>query len=153
MAYTNFGYCALTAIGIGIQGFMDAMHTVQLREELGLQYPDDGNGRIGKTLSDTEWNKFASYQNVHKLSMDYLPATTVMLLIGGINYPIVSSGFGSVYILGRVLYGHGYRKYGPEGRYNGNAILKIGILGLLVVSITSCLRMLELVEYGERFSK
>ena len=146
MAYTPFGYCALTAIGIGIQGFLDAMQTVNLREELGLPYPDDGNGRMGVKLNDTEWKRFASYNTVHKLSMDYLPITTTMLLIGGIHYPIVSTVLGVVYIAGRQIFSIGYRASGPEGRYNGNAILKIAVLGLFVTSATSCLKMLDVIE-------
>ena len=146
MTYTNFGYCGLAAIGIGIQGFWDSIQTVYLREEIGLPYPDDGNGRIGTKLSDGDWRRFASYKTVQNLSMDYLPVTTICLLIGGIHYPLISSAFGAIYITGRHIFSSGYRKSGPEGRYTGNAILKAGLVGLFMASTLSCLKMLDVVD-------
>ncbi len=145
MTYTNFGYCALTAIGIGVQGYMDAMHTVKLREELGIAYPDDGIK--SQKLGDTEWHKFSCYKTVHHHAMEYMPFAMTTLFIGGVHYPVISASFGAVYVIGRQVFATGYRTYGPEGRYNGNLILRIGVLGLLVTSITSSLKMLDLVNW------
>jgi glutathione S-transferase len=53
------------------------------------------------------------------------------LLIGGLRYPLLSSAFGLVWSLGRVVYALGYTKDNGKGRLAG-AFFWLAQLGLFV---------------------
>ena len=62
-------------------------------------------------------------------------------LIGGLAYPRLTVLLGLVYIVGRLLYGIGYRASGPSGRSTGARIFDVAIIGLLVAAIASAVEV------------
>ena len=61
--------------------------------------------------------------------------------IAGLTYPRLTVLFGLVYVVGRVIYGMGYRGSGPSGRSRGSGVFYIGLIGLLVSAIASALQL------------
>ena len=43
----------------------------------------------------------------------------LQMMACGLKHPITAATFGALYVLGRVIYGYGYSKGGPEGRMAG----------------------------------
>ena len=69
--------------------------------------------------------------------MEQLPISISLLCIGGLVYPRVAAVGGAAYIVGRLLYGVGYRAQGSRGRYNGVLLLDSGLLLMLGASVLS----------------
>ncbi|PIK54695.1 microsomal glutathione S-transferase 3-like protein [Apostichopus japonicus] len=63
------------------------------------------------------------------------------LFIGGTNFPRLASGFGIIYLAGRVAYAKGYYTGEPKNRFRGR-FMAIGFLGLLGLNIATGLRQL-----------
>jgi len=51
-------------------------------------------------------------------------------LLSGLFYPRVSAALGLVNVVGRLVYGILYRKYGPSGRLLGAGLVDLALLGL-----------------------
>ena len=64
-----------------------------------------------------------------------------MQLIAGLTYPRVTVLFGVLYIVGRAVYGIGYRSQGPAGRSAGAMIFDVAIVVNLVAAIMSAMQL------------
>ena len=102
-----------------------------------MGYPDNGGGRFSDKLSDDEWLEVANSQRAHYNYVEQLPIALSLLCIGGLVYPRAAVVGGGAYIVGRVLYGVGYRSKGSRGRYQGVLLLDTGLLVLLGASVMS----------------
>jgi glutathione S-transferase len=56
---------------------------------------------------------FNCSQRAHGNYMEQHPSTALAMLIAGVDYPLVASGLGVVWILGRIVYAIGYTN--PSG--------------------------------------
>ncbi|CDW75969.1 UNKNOWN [Stylonychia lemnae] len=104
-------------------------------------YPDMGNGRYSQKLSYKDWYNFNNAQRAH---YNYLECATVVitwLLIAGVKYEWYAVGFGSAFLLGRLMYAFGYAAKGPQGRVIGFLISLLASLALCVLAILSSLRL------------
>ena len=62
----------------------------------------------------------------------------ILLLLRSLGdrvYPVTSALFGGVWVLGRILFGGGYSKYGPAGRHGGSILSALGSVPLLIMSM------------------
>eukprot|EP01138_Halocafeteria_seosinensis_P001578 gb/GECG01001617.1/.p1 GENE.gb/GECG01001617.1/~~gb/GECG01001617.1/.p1 ORF type:complete len:227 (+),score=19.33 gb/GECG01001617.1/:1-681(+) len=75
-------------------------------------YPDLGNGRYSEALTYPEWYELNNNQRIHQNYLEHLPSIQTFLLLGGLHYPKTAASAGGIFMLGRLLYAHGYRKYG-----------------------------------------
>ena len=75
--------------------------------------------------------------------MEGLTLAVLLIIIGGIYYPIQAASFGLVQILGRALYGVMYSLNGPKGRIIGVLMTNIALIGTLVLTIMSCVDMIK----------
>ena len=102
-----------------------------------MGYPDDGHGRFSDKLSDAEWMEVANAQRAHYNFVEQLPISISLLSITGLAFPRVAVIGGAMYIIGRALYGVGYRAKGSTGRYNGVVLIDLSLLILLGGSFMS----------------
>jgi len=98
-------------------------------------YPDTGEGRFSDKLTDDQWLQFANAQRAHYNFIEQLASALLSLLVGGLFYPRVCVVAGFAYLVGRVLYGIGYRRSGAKGRAYGVYILDAGILVLFIAAV------------------
>ena len=56
------------------------------------------------------------------------------MCVNGLVYPITSSIFGGIWVLGRIIYGYGYARGGPNGRYVGAIMFHLGDIPLVFQS-------------------
>ena len=77
-----------------------------------MGYPDCGNGHYSDKLEYGVWYDFNCKQRAYKNMLEFLTPVVVFLLIGGLELPWVSIGFGLLFIVGRLLYAIGYASAG-----------------------------------------
>ena len=75
---------------------------------------------------------FNCIQRGHQNTLEFMPTFLALLLLGGLQYPLVAAGFGALYTLARIQYFRGYSTGVALARYSGGARAQwIGLLGLL----------------------
>ena len=79
-------------------------------------FPDMGNGRYAEKLSYKDWFEFNVGQRIHYNYLECIACVVVWLLVGGLAYNWVATGFGAGFLGGRILYHIGYSMKGPSGR-------------------------------------
>jgi len=104
-------------------------------------YPDMGQGRFSDKLTDEEWLAFNCAQRVHQNYLEQLTAILAALLISGLSFPRLAFVAGILYVVGRALYGIGYRANGPTGRRQGALVLDIALVLLLFSAIASSVQL------------
>ncbi|KAF9429551.1 Microsomal glutathione S-transferase 3 [Podila epigama] len=129
----NYGYTVSMAVAsIALTVFFGARVT-SVRETakvpLPFLYADQA-----EALEDHKKYIFNCYQRVHQNTLETFPSYLVLLLFAGAWYPLIATGFGAVWFLGRVFYFIGYTSGDPERRLWGT-FGHIGELGLLGLSI------------------
>eukprot|EP00834_Sanchytrium_tribonematis_P005126 NODE_290_length_10614_cov_1.553590.p10 type:complete len:150 gc:universal NODE_290_length_10614_cov_1.553590:6277-5828(-) len=140
------GYVLLTATAMGFHCYLQGFQIGQLRKAYGLTYPDMGDGRYSKKLTDEQWFKFACTQRAHLNYLEALPMFLTFMIIGGIAYPTIATGLGITGIVGRQFYAMGYRSSGPKGRSIGAGISALAIIGLFGLAITTGLKVSKFIQ-------
>eukprot|EP00850_Spirogloea_muscicola_P020517 SM000219S06662 [mRNA] locus=s219:30464:31965:+ [translate_table: standard] len=129
----EFGYVALTAAAstalIGWQTFQVAKQ----RRKAGVPYP--------KMFEDKDDSVFNCYQRAHQNTMESYPAFIAMLLLSGLAYPLTAAVFGTVWIVGRLVYSMGYYSGDPKKRHQG-AWHSFGLMGLIGTACVFAFRQL-----------
>ncbi len=139
----EYGYVLVSASSIAMHCFAQGMIAGGIRSKLNIEYPDCGNGRLSKDLSDAQWNKFQCAQRAHNNYLEALPMILVNLLIAGINFPYYSVCAAAGVLVGRQLYCTGYRNNGPSGRIVGARIGGLSGISLFFVAIASGLKVAQ----------
>jgi glutathione S-transferase len=85
------------------------------------------NVHFPTVYSDNE--QFNLVQRAHQNTLEYMPAFLVLLLVGGLEMPMLCTIAGNVWILSRVLYAQGCYSGDPKRRGEG----AFGTLGLVVL--------------------
>lgn len=75
--------------------------------------------------------------------MESIASILLLLVAGGIYYPVIAASFGLVSFIGRLVYAFGYSSLGPKGRIIGAILGNIGLLGTFGLSITSAVLFLQ----------
>ncbi|KAJ4974098.1 hypothetical protein NE237_007272 [Protea cynaroides] len=78
---------------------------------------------------------FNCVQRGHQNSLEMMPVFFVLLLLGGLQYPVVAAGLGLVYVVGRYVYFTGYSTGDPKNRTKGGFYV-LSLLGLVGCTIS-----------------
>lgn len=88
-----------------------------------------------------EWIKFNDAQRAHYNYLEAAPTVLTFLLVGGSRAPLLTSGVGLTYLIGRELYGQGYANKGPQARLAGSALSGLSLIGLFGTAIYSAVKI------------
>ncbi|KAJ1641753.1 hypothetical protein LPJ64_006319 [Coemansia asiatica] len=140
---TNFGYCVLAAVGISVQCFLAGAQVGAARKKYKVEYPDNGGGRFSDKLSDEDWIKFNSIKRVSDNYSEQVGIVLAMLMAAGLFMPRAAASFGALYILGRFVYGAGYKSSGPQGRIFGAPLMMLSLISMTGIAtynavLTTC---------------
>lgn len=143
--HPEFGYVILAAATMSFQCMMEGIPISKLRKKYGINYPDMGNGRYAAKLTDDQWKEFNNAQRVHYNYIEGLPFALVSLIGGGVFNPKLHAALGAAYIVGRILYGLGYRSKGANGRFAGVLIVDVALLAMFGSTIYQSLKFSGLI--------
>jgi uncharacterized membrane protein YecN with MAPEG domain len=96
-----------------------------------------GNGQLGRLLDYPSWHRLARAQRAHYNALENATPLIVLTLLAGLALPIPAAVFGFIIVLGRLLYGWGYRKWGASGRVYGVILVDLSLLAQLGMAIYS----------------
>ncbi|XP_067003421.1 glutathione S-transferase 3, mitochondrial isoform X2 [Anabrus simplex] len=95
----EYGYCVLVAVGSAFVLVWKGMKVGQARKKFDVPYPN--------MYSPTNTH-FNCIQRAHQNTLENYPQFLMLLLLGGLEWPVVSAVGGTVWLLGRIAYAKGY---------------------------------------------
>ena len=96
-----------------------------------------GNGLLGNLLDYPAWHRLARAQRAHYNALENVATLITLTLLAGLALPIPAAVFGFIIVVGRLLYGWGYRKWGADGRIYGVLLVDISLVAQLGMAIYS----------------
>ncbi len=102
---------------------------------VGTGYPDMGQGRFADALNIEDWVSFNNYQRAHLNYMELVTPIVVVQLVSGLFFPRISFLASIVVLVGRQLFGMGYRSTGSSGRLVGAITADVGMITLLLAAL------------------
>ncbi|KAJ8027355.1 Microsomal glutathione S-transferase 3 [Holothuria leucospilota] len=129
---SDYGYVILVGTGSVFVNAWLMRNVMKARKEYKVEYP---------ALYSDECQEFNCVQRAHQNYLEMYPVFIWQLFVGGLSFPRVASGFGVVYLAGRIAYSKGYYTADPEKRLRGRFMM-IGMMGLVGLSVVTALRFL-----------
>ncbi|KAG1950521.1 microsomal glutathione S-transferase 3b [Pimephales promelas] len=128
----NFGYAIFTYIYSFVMLSYLGLKVGAARKKYKIKYPS--------MYSDNE-PVFNCIQRAHQNTLEVYPQWLVFQTIAALEYPLVASVLGVIWVTSRFSYAWGYYTGDPVKRMRG-AYGYIGLLGVILLSISVALKLL-----------
>jgi len=109
------GYAAAVALSSWFVLQYMGVGVMKARKRYNIEYP-----KLYASDSDANGKAFNCVQRGHQNTLENYPQFLLMLGLGSIKYPLISSIGGAIWLLGRLAYFHGYSSGRPEKRQYGS---------------------------------
>jgi len=123
------GYAAGVAVSSWFVLQYMGVNVMKARKRYNVEYP-----ALYASDSHPQAKAFNCVQRGHQNTLENYPQFLLMLGLGSIQYPLISSIGGAIWLLGRVAYFHGYSSGQPEKRSYG-AFAYIGFFTMMGCAI------------------
>lgn len=111
---------------------MPALQVGKARKQYRVFYPT----MYALESENKDAKAFNCVQRGHQNTLEFLPTFLVLLLLGGLQYPIIAAVCGAVYSVARVQYFRGYATGSASARYqSGGRFHGFALIGLLVCTV------------------
>jgi glutathione S-transferase len=137
----GYGYVILTAVDSVVLTMWMARNVAKARKQYNIEYP---------TMYSDDNVKFNCIQRVHQNTLESYPQFLMLLFIGGLHLPKTTAALGTVYLIGRICFAHGYytgepakRKYGMFGM--------IALLGMVGTTLCTAFHQLNWVPKDHKW--
>ncbi|GKZ63658.1 hypothetical protein AnigIFM60653_001820 [Aspergillus niger] len=113
----NYGFVIAVALGaIPVLSFIHGAIVSRLRQDAGCPYPHC-YATVEQCKTNPKAEQFNCAQRAHANFLENSSQTMLLILVAGLKYPQLATGFGSIWVLGRWLFLYGYVYSGkPQGR-------------------------------------
>jgi len=118
------GYAAGVAVSSWFVLQYMGVNVMKARKRYNVDYP-----ALYASDSTPQGKTFNCIQRGHQNTLENYPQFLLMLGLGSMQYPLVSSIGGAIWLLGRLAYFHGYSSGQPEKRQYG----AFGYVGMFVM--------------------
>jgi glutathione S-transferase len=120
-----YGYVVFVAVDSMFVNSWMAHNVGAARKKYNIKYPI----MYAPNDENADHKMFNCIQRAHQNTLEMYPGFLTLLLIGGLQHPLLATGAGAVYLLGRIFFAKGYYTGDPEKRVRG----AFGIAGLLAL--------------------
>ncbi|KAI9023070.1 hypothetical protein CLU79DRAFT_835043 [Phycomyces nitens] len=138
---SEYGYVLATSVVSGLYVFSLGIQTGFARKAANVPYPY-AYVEQAEAEKDPKKHVFNCAQRVHQNTLEAFPLYTILLFIGGLEHPKISSAAGLFWVFGRIFYSRGYVSGDPEKRRRGG-FGAIGLFTLLGTSVSTIYNLLK----------
>ncbi|XP_068659922.1 uncharacterized protein [Aristolochia californica] len=128
----EYGYVVLTLAAYVLLNFWMARQVGNARKKYKVFYPT----MYASESENKDAKAFNCVQRGHQNALEMAPMFFVLLLLGGLKHPLVSTGFGIVYVIARYFYFIGYSTGDPKNRLKIGGISFPALFGLVICTIS-----------------
>ncbi|KAK1314568.1 hypothetical protein QJS10_CPA06g02058 [Acorus calamus] len=125
---SEYGYVVLVLVFYYILNMWMAFQVGKARKKYKVFYPT----MYAVESENKEAKLFNCVQRGHQNSLESMPVFFVMVLVGGIQHPLISAALGVVYIVARFFYFRGYSTGVPENRLKIGGLNFLALMGLVL---------------------
>mmetsp|Transcript_6554 Transcript_6554/g.16629 ORF Transcript_6554/g.16629 Transcript_6554/m.16629 type:complete len:161 (+) Transcript_6554:130-612(+) len=129
----DYKWVLLALVGVFFANQYLVVGVMQARKKYGIKYPN-----LYAPPGHKNEEAFNCAQRAHQNTVETQALFLVELVIVGLFYPLFAATCGALYSVGRILYGYGYAKNGPDGRLIGSLISHLGDLPLQIAVFKLC---------------
>lgn len=129
--------CTLTGFGVGAarskyfnKKFFES-NFPELKPHPENGYPDTGSGLFAHKLPLPAWIDFNNSMRVHMNFIEGVATILVLTIVSGLSSPRFTIMAAVLYMVGRLIYGFGYKAKGSRGRIVGALIFDVALIALL----------------------
>jgi len=138
----QYGFVIMTGILSGvILGYLGE-NVAKARKKYNVQLPN-----MYDSTGSADGKMFNCYQRAHQNVLETYSAFLFTLFVGGLKHPLIATGAGIVWCIGRILYAWGYWTGDPAKRSRG----EVHVLALLALAGTSASVAYSLLQKGGYF--
>ncbi|KAJ3270713.1 Microsomal glutathione S-transferase 3 [Terramyces sp. JEL0728] len=136
----HHGYVMLTLVATEFTLMHLGIKVSKARKLAGVPYPLMYAAKE-EAEQDSKKHVFNCVQRAHQNTLELVPGFLIFLVLSGIEYPLVSSVSGVVYLAGRIAFAGGYSTGDPKKRSQGTFGF-IGMAAMLVCTGATIFKLL-----------
>ncbi|XP_078155411.1 uncharacterized protein LOC144551342 [Carex rostrata] len=126
----EYGYVVLNLVVYALLNVWMSIEVGKARKKYKVPYPT-----LYATESENKDAKlFNCVQRGHQNSIEYMPVFFVMLLVGGLQHPLIAAVLGALYTISRFFYFKLYSTGNPQNRLKPVVVSFLALFGLIICS-------------------
>ncbi|XP_034682454.1 microsomal glutathione S-transferase 3 [Vitis riparia] len=135
----EYGYVVLVLVFYCFLNFFMAISVGKARKKYKVSLPN----LYALESENKDAKLFNCVQRGHQNSLEMMPVFFVLMILGGIGYPLTCAALGSLYIVSRYFYFTGYSTGNPENRLTIGKFSFLAIPGLMICNILFAINLVR----------
>ncbi|XP_028415510.1 microsomal glutathione S-transferase 3-like [Dendronephthya gigantea] len=129
---SEYGYVILTGLSSVFVLVYMGLQVGKARKKFKVDYP---------RMYDDSQPVFNCYQRAHQNTLETYPQFLMLLFVGGLRHPCISSLAGIIWIISRIVYAFGYYTGDPKNRKRATFGLG-GAFVLIICTVSTAVQLL-----------
>jgi len=137
----DYGYVLLTFLASFVVNLWLGGTVGKARKKYGVKYPTMYLVTIKDGIISQD-NQFNCVQRSHQNMLEIYPSVMGLVILSGLQFPILASIGGCIWLFGRAVYAIGYQTGDPKKRVWGS-FQWIGVLILLYTTVSAAFSLIK----------